>query len=773
MMKLVLRLILLMSVFVFVGCSSTDTSEEETVLGSDSAADVGELEDELGDSEGGDDFSDDEPEDSEDLFAEDSGGDDFGDEGEDDFGEDDFGDDEFAEGGDDFGEDDFGDEAGDDFGGDEFAQDEGGGDDLEPLADEPMEDQAMQEDPAADQSFEEPITPAPVGDDTSFGPSVKIQNIKFLANQSGGTIAIDASGPLTYQPRVNSETNQFVIDLENVELPDNLKRPYILKEFPQAMFGAINAYQDPGSSTARVVVQMKSAGFAEPVLQAEGNTLYVIPSTEPMSVAESEVNPGLEPPTEEVVEDVVEDDAMGAVAGQEEVVAEEQSIDIAAAASDEAALGSKSLDEFLTGNSKFYGRPISIQVKDADIRDILGFIANESGTNMIIAQDVSGTISLKLREIPWDQALVTVMKAKGLGYVREGSVIRIATLQRLQQEASEAQRIIEAQQRLTPLRVRVIPVSYAKVSEISNQVTPFLTQGRGNVVFDDRTNSLIVTDTDEKLDKIQRLVAELDVAPAQVLIEGKVVEAVETFRKVMGINWSSSGANVEISGNGGVGGNPVNLNTNLAVTSLTTTAGNPFNAGIEVGTLEVLGDLSARLSLAESDQLVNIISSPRVVTMNKTPATITQNSEVVSISTVVNNGVSTRQVVRDPVVVNLQVNPQITADGSVIMDIRVDREFAGVVVDTETQARPINRRQAQTTILVKNGATAVIGGMYNSTDLNNETGAPGLMKIPVLGWLFKSTQIDREKNELIFFLTPRILNLQEQSPSQKMMSKNG
>jgi type IV pilus assembly protein PilQ len=157
--------------------------------------------------------------------------------------------------------------------------------------------------------------------------------------------------------------------------------------------------------------------------------------------------------------------------------------------------------------------------------------------------------------------------------------------------------------------------------------------------------------------------------------------------------------------------------------------------------------------------------------MNKTEAAISQNSEVVSISTVAQQGVITRQVVRDNAEIGLTVTPQITSEGSVIMDINVTRAFPGSVVDVETQARAINSRSAQTRILVKNGQTAVIGGLYNSTETQTEDGTPGLKNIPVLGWLFKSQSKDRSKNELIFFLTPRILNLQEQSPAQKRMSK--
>lgn len=772
--------LLALCIVTLAGCSSTDTSEEDEVMSIEdtgSGGEVGSLEDELdaADSGGGDDF----------------GGEDVADSGGDDFGGDDFGDD-------DFGGDDFADDSG---GGDDFADGSGGGDDLdqafedsledenqlEPMSDDPFAEENLAQEPveeplqetpleeqlAEEPAFEEPLDPAPMeeaggpGIIEASGPAADITNIKFLANQNGGTVVIDGSGPLQHSTRVNEETNQFVVEVQNATLPDRLTRPFILKEFPDASFGAINAYQDPGSSTVRVVIQMKSAGFAEPVVQPEGNSLIVIPSGlgEQMPVAEEETVPVEEEmvAAEAAVEEGLEEAEVEEIPGAGSVEEEQESFDVASANADTEALGSKTLNEFLTGNNKFYGRPISIQVKDADIRDVLSFIAGESGTNMIIADQVKGNITLKLREIPWDQALVTVMKAKNLGYIREGSVIRINTLQELENEARNARRIVEAQKNIEPLKVKVIPVSFADVGELSGNIQPFLTPGRGSIVADNRTSSLIITDTAETLRKAERLVKELDVAPAQVMIEGKIVEAVETFNRTLGINWSASGSTVELADKGGLDNGPINLSSSLGVSNLDDTIITPFNMDVQVGTLEFFGDLTAQLRLAESDELVNVISSPRVVTMNRQRASIKQDSEVVDISSTIEEGTVTTSVKRTPVVVELDVLPQVTADGSVIMEINVKREFAGAIVEQTTLARPIRKREAQTRVLVKNGATAVIGGMFNSSEGKAERGVPLLKNIPVIGWLFKSRTRDTEKNELLIFLTPRILNLQDQS----------
>lgn len=754
-----------------IGCTSTgdSTSDEESMMNIEEGStseETGSLEDEL---ESADTDSGAESDEDEDLFGEDEG---FSDEESvaDGGGSDSAEDDDFS----DFDEESFDEDS---FGEEETVAQNGVDDELEPLDEDPFADDALeaetneefieepppQDELVANDSFEEPLDPAPTGMGDLGAPS-DISNIKFLANESGGSVVIEANNPMSHSTRINPETSQFIIEIENSNLPNKLKRPYILKEFPTSAFGAINSYQDQGSPTVRVVIQMKAQDFAEPTVQAEGNSLIVIPAAAGASLpmADAETIPDEMVEEASLAEQEIEDAEVEEIAGAESLEEQTSAYDVASAAADEKALGSKTLDEFLAGNNKFYGRPISIQVKDADIRDVLSFIAGESGINMIISEGVGGTITLKLREIPWDQALVTVMKSKSLGYIREGSVVRINTLQNLEQEAENSRRILDAQKRLTPLRVKVLPVSFASVDELIEQIRPFLTKGRGNIVADPRTSSLIITDTDQVLGRVEKLVEKLDVAPAQVVIEGKIVEAVESFQKSLGVNWTSSGSTVELSDRGGRNNGPINLSQNLSVATLANNQAGNFNFDMQVGTLEFFGNLTAQLRIAESDSLANVISSPRVVTMNRQTAIISQDSESLSISTTISEGVVTRSVNRTPVVVKLEVTPQVTAEGSVIMDVKVDRQFAGPLEDQQTLARAVNKRQAKTRVLIKSGSTAVIGGMYNSTESNAEAGVPLLRKIPVVGWLFKSRTSEINKNELLVFLTPRILNLQDQ-----------
>lgn len=579
---------------------------------------------------------------------------------------------------------------------------------------------------------DEPVAPAKQ-------EKIKIRDIRYLSNASGGTVVIETSQPITYQTRLNAATQQFVVEMAGVELPSSLQQPYLTKDL-NSRIGSINAYQTAGSDTARVVIQLNGKGSGEPVVQQEGASLVIIPPAAPV---------------------VAQQDAPATKPAE------------TAKATNDGALAARTLDEFLTGNQKFFGRLISLQVKDADVRDVVNFLAEESGANIVMSDDVKGRISLKLRRVPWDQALVTVMRTKEMGYVRQGNVLRISTLKALQSETEAANKIIEAQKAIVPAVVQVMPVNYANLEELTKNVTPFLSKD-GRVVADNRTNTIVVTDKSEAVDRVQKLIKTLDVPPAQVSIETKIVEAAEDFSTYMGVNWGFTGSDVQLSGSGGAQGAPVNLNLLARSTTLQKdfSGGAPFLTSLGIGTLDMFGDLSATLTLAERNSLAKVISAPRISTMNREKSTILQKGENISIIRTKSEqtGAVTASEKRTPFSLELNVTPQITSDGAVIMDLDVKREFLGAVVDTETQARPVNTRSAKTKILVHNGQTAVIGGIYTSGELEATNGIPGLMHIPVLGWLFKNKATDRTKNELLIFLTPRIL-AQDEAKAQTASSQ--
>ena len=623
-------------------------------------------------------------------------------------------------------------------GGDEIEGDSTGlegGDELEgDVAPKNTADQALDEQPLVQSDDIDEPTPVPAAPIEQAPEMARIRDIRYVANTTGGTVVIQSSKPVQYQTRMNPSTNQFIIEIADVELPPALQRPFPMKD-ARSRIGSINAYQAKGSNTARVVIQLASAGTGEPIVQQEDTSLVIIPpAAAPTPVAKAPPPPAAES------EGIGQRISGGASKGQ--------------------ALAAQTLDEFLTGNQQFFGRNISLQVKDADVRDVVNFLAEESGANIVMSDDVSGKISLKLRRIPWDQALVTVMRTKSLGYIRQGNVLRISTLKSLQAETEATNKIIEAQKAIVPSIVQVIPISYADIEDLNKNIAPFLSKD-GKVVADKRTSTMVVTDKAEVVERVQKLVKTLDIPPAQVSIESKIVEAVEEFDNFVGVNWGFSGAPVNLSTSGGADGAPIDLNLgmNSATLNRSFVGASPFNTSLSIGTLDIFGDLNAALTLAERDSLAKVISSPRISAMNREKATIKQESENVTIigTRSEQSGATTKTEKRTPFSLELSVTPQITADGGVIMDLEVKREFLGPLLDPETGARAINKRSAKSKVMVRNGQTTVIGGIYTSDELEANNGVPGLKNIPIIGWLFKSRSFSRTKNELLIFLTPRIL----------------
>jgi type IV pilus assembly protein PilQ len=589
------------------------------------------------------------------------------------------------------------------------------------LEDELADDDLKEQPIAKDQKPVEEVLPAP-----PIAEEVKITDIRFMSNQNGGTLVVESTGPVTYNARMSPGGSQYIIEIPNVELKPELKKANLLKNL-SGSFGSVSASQDPGSKTARIFIQLASNRGGEPIVQAEGNTLVVVPPSPPL-VAET--------PTPVTPQPTV-------------------ALSPSNTAPREGALAARTLDEFLTGNQHFYGKPLSLQVRDADVRDVINFIADDSGANIVMSEAVTGKVSLKIRKIPWDQALVTIMRAKKLGYVRQGNVLRITTLTELQEEADASAKIMESQKAISPMVVRVYPVSYANLDDLAKNIKFFLNKD-GNVIIDNRTSTIVVTDKEAVMDRVAKLIRTMDMPPTQVMIEGKIVEALETFKSFMGVNWNISGSAKTISNGGGVGGTPIDLTPSLG-TSHDLGAFKSLGGSLSVGTLDLFGNLSATLELAEQDSVAHVISSPRVIAMNREKAEITQGGEVLTVNTIVSAATGTKQtqIQRDKIELKLLVTPQITSDGSVIMDVELTRQFAGGV-EVEN-ARPINTRTAKTKVMVRNTQTAVIGGIYQSDDTNVETGVPLLKDIPVLGWLFKTRQKDKLKNELLLFLTPRIM----------------
>ena len=423
--------------------------------------------------------------------------------------------------------------------------------------------------------------------------------------------------------------------------------------------------------------------------------------------------------------------------------------------------------ETLTGPRVYTGTPINIEAKNLDILDALRAIAEVSGLNIITADNVSGKITLKLHNVPWDQALDLILESKDLGMVQYGNVIRIAPTKDIQKAREDLLRAREATEKLKPLQTRIIPINYATATGISTQVKNALSD-RGKVDVDDRTNSLIIKDIPEKIQDAETLIKALDTKTPQVLIEARIVEASVGVTRELGVKWgvnynagppwgNPTGINFPNTvqmGGAVLGGmlNPVNPNT------LNTAGAQGGAVGITFGSLTDAVSLDLLLASLETQNKIKIISSPRIMTMDNQRASIQQGVTIpyppaINLAAGAAGGAQWQFV---EAALRLEVTPHISADGSMVLELRASNNEPNMKV-VSGGAPSIDKKEAQTQIIVKDGETIVIGGIYKTKETETINQTPYLSKIPILGKLFQDKFTENSRNELLIFLTPRIV----------------
>ncbi len=415
---------------------------------------------------------------------------------------------------------------------------------------------------------------------------------------------------------------------------------------------------------------------------------------------------------------------------------------------------------------RFRGTPVSLDFQGADLRAVLRTFADISGLNIVIDPTINGTVDVSLRDVPWDQALDIILRANKLGYRVDGTVVRIAPLNVLAQEQEEQRKLAEAQALAGDLRVLTVPLSYAKAPDLVPILTRSALSARGEVQVDSRTNTLIVRDLADRLGTAAELVKALDRPQPQVEIEARIVASNREFARAVGVQWGLNGRLDPALGNttplafpnsgsltgrtGGLqgpvqGDSRADTGINLGVPAATSAI------GIALGSVNGALNLDVALSAMESTGRGRVLSSPRVATQNNVEAEMTQGTEI-PIQTVANNTVT---VSFKPAALTLRVTPQITASNTIIM--RVFLENASPDFSRQVNGiPPIDTQRAQTTVLVADGETTVIGGVYLGREQATEGRVPMLHRIPLLGWLFKRDTLTDVSNELLIFITPRI-----------------
>jgi type IV pilus assembly protein PilQ len=415
-------------------------------------------------------------------------------------------------------------------------------------------------------------------------------------------------------------------------------------------------------------------------------------------------------------------------------------------------------------------------------------IADFTNFNIVTSDTVSGALTLRLKDVPWDQALQIIMDAKGLGMRKSGSVLWIAPKDEIDARTKRDYEAAMEIQKLEPLRTQSFQLNYAKAADILQQIsassgggggtggtsTRFLSE-RGSAISEPRTNQLFVTDTATKLEEVKVLLATLDVPVRQVLIEARIVEARDTFGRALGVRLGGGDLRAQRGGDGGysIGGdNRVAIGTGFdnanasagASGQAVNTSGNFVNLPGKLSNVANSGTfamsifnaaanrfLTLELSAMESDGQGKIISSPRLVTADQTKALIEQGTEY-PYSVTAPNGATT--IAFKKAVLKLEVTPQITPEGDIILDLDVNKDSRG---ESTLQGVAIDTKHVRTQVLVQNGGTVVIGGIFEMEETNTENKIPLLGDVPVLGHLFKSRVRESQKREMLVFITPKML----------------
>ncbi len=577
----------------------------------------------------------------------------------------------------------------------------------------------------------------------------KISAVDFKAEATESIIEIRSDAPLTFEKQENAQDNQVILEIKDASFAKGVDRKLDTSSFANSRVTLVSPYTVEGQAdTVRVVIQMRE--FAAAAVSADGNTLTIrVPASEGAAASAGVDAMPLDP------------NAPQEIAASPPPMPNPQSTG-----------EPDRLDQFAQRQKSqaFSGKRITLQVRDAEIADVLRLIGDASGFNIIVADTVTGKINLSLVDVPWDQALDVVLHTKQLGAERNGNILRVMTLQNLVQEKQAELDAKKASEASAPRITRIIPISYAKISELQPVLEKFRSAAAAGasgevavIQIDERTNQIIIRDLPENVEKFEKLVGLLDTQTPQVMIEAKIIEASEEFSR-------------RINGSLGFGGGTTVASTLLAAsfngldpvtqlfatgsqvtgTSFSSTAakGANFGATTQISFLPGIAQLNALLGLGEEDHDLKVLSAPKTVVLNREQATITAGTPVTvrTQQTIAGVGVTSVESVIQANL-SLQVKPTVTNDNSVLLELQITRD--------QPFGNGIATRAMTTRVLVESGTTLVIGGIYQTRTEKTSSGIPILRKIPIIGALFGSEDEKTERSELFIFVTPRVLNERE------------
>jgi len=592
-------------------------------------------------------------------------------------------------------------------------------------------------------------------------PSAKLTTISSKADARSATLVIEATEPVPYVA-TRPDPLTVMVDFRNVDAGAIAAAAGLQARGPIASV-RVESAEALGSPVSRVRIAL-----AQPVthhVRADRNRILIdFDRSELLNIA---------PPAEArlaqpIVQTTVDPIAALGLSGKSTRSAPRQAVQVFAAsqAPAQAPAAQASVGQLLgnqAGGRTYSGNPVSLDFQQADLRAVLRVFAEISGLNIVIDPAVRGTVDVALRDVPWDQALDIILRANKLGYIVDGTVVRIAPLATLADEEAQRRKLADEQALAGDLKVLTRALSYARAEDLQALLTKSVLSKRGTVQVDPRTNTLIITDLPDSLDAATSLLATLDVAQPQVEIEARIVKTEKQYARALGVQWGVNGrvdpglgntTNLAFPTNGSLSGHgsgtklaaPPGTAVNLPV------EGAPSAIGLAMGAVNGAFNLDVALSALEKTGNARLLSTPRVTTQNNVEAEIAQGVQI-PYQTVANNTTTTS--FKDAAL-TLKVMPQITASGTVIMKISVDNGSRGPDAGSPPQPS-INTQRASTTVLVNDGQTTVLGGIYASEENTTVDATPGLSRIPFIKWLFRRDTVNDNNSELLIFITPRII----------------
>jgi type IV pilus assembly protein PilQ len=558
------------------------------------------------------------------------------------------------------------------------------------------------------------------------------------------------------------------VDIKNAFVPKHLQRGLDTKEFESAVESVQMQNVKAGKlNDVRVLVKLREEVPFETT--REGKVLFI--DIEKPRKVEGKIEPGALPKKEEVSAEAKQEEVKkeeGKVTPEKPVaeprITEPKVAEKKAPPAEEKAIPKPIVikkEETELPEKIYTGRKLSLDFKDADIKNILRLIAEVSNFNVITADDVTGKITMRLVDVPWDQALDIVLQAKGLGKIQVGNVIWVAprdALKRQEQDILEQRR---AKEKLEDLVDDLIAINYATAKDIMPQVKSILSE-RGDIKVDDRTNTLIVKDIASKIAKMKNLVKLLDTKTPQVVIEARIIEAALSFQRELGIKWGFLYQRTTQSQTYGAGGGIVSStlgNATREVLNLPGVARTGVPGGIATsGILEAIFSrgslqmLDIAISAHENKGDVRIISSPRIATLDNKEASIEQGLRIPYPKLTTEGTVTTDFIDAN---LKLTVTPHVTSDGNVKMIVKAKKDAPDQSISV-LGVPSIDKKEAITEVLVRDGGVTTIAGIYSITKGEANEGLPLLSKIPLLGWLFKREALEDTRKDLLIFISPRI-----------------